>query len=217
MILALLLGALFGFFGAIPVAGPVSALIVRLGLGHREREGRLLASGAALAESVYVFLAALGYATLLRAFPVVDTLARTLASLILTGLGAYFVLKAGSLRAPGESPGVDSAKKRGPFAIGFVVSILNPTLMVTWTTVLAWVHGWRMIELGTFESLAFALGAGAGIVLWFSGMLRWLTRSGGHLHEKTLIRLIRGTGWLLIALGLNGIRLALAGPHLFFL
>jgi len=215
--LALLLGALFGFFGAIPVAGPVSAMIVKLGLQQRETEGRLLASGAALAESVYVFLACLGYATLLQSFPVVDTLARSLASLILTGLGVYFVLKAGSIKNAPDASQPAEAGKRGPFGIGFLVSILNPTLMVTWTTVLAWIHGWRMIELAAPESVAFATGAGIGIVLWFTGMLRWLSRSGNAVPESTLTRLIRGTGWLLIALGLHGIRGSLSGNQFLFL
>jgi threonine/homoserine/homoserine lactone efflux protein len=203
MILALLIGTLFGFFGAIPVAGPISALIVRFGLQGRERDGRLLALGAAVAESFYVFLACLGYATLLQAFPLVDRLARTLASLLLTGLGLYFVLRSKRLMSTGtETP----SRNGSPFGVGFLVSILNPTLMVTWTVVLAWVHGWRVIELGPVESLSFSAGAGFGIVLWFTAMLRWLARSGGALQEPTLIRLIRGTGWVLIALGLHGFR-----------
>lgn len=213
--LALLLGALFGFFGAIPVAGPVSALIVRLGLQQREAEGRLLATGAALAESVYVFLACLGYATLLRTFPMVDAVARSLASLILTGLGLYFILRAGTLRHTPEAPSLSTSQRGGPFGMGFLISILNPTLMMTWTTVLAWVHGWRMIDSGMLDSFAFAVGAGVGIVLWFTGMLRWLARSGDSVQETTLIRLIRGTGWLLVALGVHGIRNALTGTHFF--
>jgi threonine/homoserine/homoserine lactone efflux protein len=215
--LALLLGALFGFFGAIPVAGPVSAMIVKLGLQRRESEGRLLAAGAALAEAVYVLLACLGYATLLQGFPVVDTLARSLASLILTGLGLYFVFKAGSIKSSPDHPPNQNPLKKGPFGIGFLISILNPTLMVTWTTVLAWIHGWRMIELAVLESTAFATGAGIGIVLWFTGMLRWLSRSGDTLPESTIIRLIQGTGWLLIALGLHGIRSSLFSHQFLFL
>ncbi len=215
--LSLLLGALFGFFGAIPVAGPVSALIVRLGLQQREQEGRLLATGAALAESVYVFLACLGYATLLRTFPMVDTLARSTASFILTGLGLYFVMRAGQLRKSPETPHAQTERKGGPLGVGFLISILNPTLMVTWTTVLAWLHGWRLIESGILEALAFAGGAGFGIVLWFTGMLRWLVRSGSVVQEPTLIRLIRGTGWLLIALGLYGLRNTFNGNHFLFL
>ena len=203
MLLALLIGTLFGFFGAIPVAGPISALIVRYGLQGREREGRHLASGAALAESIYVFLACLGYATLLRTFPWVDATARILASLILAGLGLYFVLKAKSLLRPRENTQIRTGS---PFGVGFLVSALNPTLMVTWTTVLAWVHGWHLMELGGTESLSFAIGAGIGIVLWFTAMLRWLARSGGSLQEATLVRLVRGTGWVLIALGLHGFR-----------
>jgi threonine/homoserine/homoserine lactone efflux protein len=215
--LALLLGALFGFFGAIPVAGPVSAMIVKLGLQKRESEGRLLASGAALAESIYVFLACLGYATLLRNFPVVDSLARALASLILIGLGLYFVMRATSIKTSPDSAPVEPNKKKGPFGIGFLISILNPTLMVTWTTVLAWVHGWKMIELGIAESVTFAAGSGIGIVLWFTGMLRWLSRSGNTVPESTLIRLIQGTGWLLVALGLHGIRGSLFSDQFLFL
>jgi threonine/homoserine/homoserine lactone efflux protein len=206
MFLALLLGALFGFFGAIPVAGPVSAMIVKWGLQQREADGRLLAAGAALAESIYVVLAALGYATLLKSFPVVDTFARALASLILTGIGLYFVTKAASIGTSPDSAPVEREKNKGPFGIGFLISILNPTLMVTWTTALAWIHGWRMIDLGLPESIALAAGSGVGIVLWFTLMLRWLSRSGKTVTESTLIRLIQGTGWVLVALGLHGIR-----------
>ncbi|NDG85904.1 MAG: hypothetical protein EBX52_12825, partial [Proteobacteria bacterium] len=69
MTLAFLLGSLLGFFGAVPVEGPVSALALQFGLKHQYHKGRLLAIGAGLAEAIYTLLAFLGFTLLIQSIP----------------------------------------------------------------------------------------------------------------------------------------------------
>lgn len=47
-----LFGYIFGFLGSIPIAGPTSAMVFRLGIQGKYRSGLAIASGGAIAEAV---------------------------------------------------------------------------------------------------------------------------------------------------------------------
>ena len=47
MLLPLLIGFAFGFLGSMPVAGPISLLVLHLGLAHDSRRAMYVAVGGA--------------------------------------------------------------------------------------------------------------------------------------------------------------------------
>jgi hypothetical protein len=51
-----LLGLAFGFVGSIPVAGPISALVLYRGLDRRYKAATFIGVGGAVAEGAYAFL-----------------------------------------------------------------------------------------------------------------------------------------------------------------
>ena len=63
---ATLPGLLFGFVAAMPMAGPIWALVFERALRGRMREGLYVAIGGAVAEAVYAALAFWGFAALLE-------------------------------------------------------------------------------------------------------------------------------------------------------
>lgn len=195
---AVLLGALMGFVGSIPVAGPISLLVV----AHGTRDSRLalgVAAGGAIAESLYAYAAFFGLAALLARHPELQTVTRALGALTMTALGLHFVRR--RPRVAAAAPEARGAFARG-VALGFGVTIVNPGFIATWSAATTVVVSSGLVPaLRPREALPFALGALAGIVAWFSLLIALLRRLGGGLSTRALDRLVRLIGAALLALG----------------
>lgn len=195
---AVLIGALMGFVGSIPVAGPISLLVV----AHGTREARLslgIATGGAVAEGIYAYAAFFGLAALLDRHPELMTITRVMGALAMTGLGLYFVLKKSEPAAPAREAA--GAFARGA-SLGFGVTIINPSFIATWsaaTTVL--VTSGLVPEIHPRAALPFALGATVGIVAWFALLIALLRRFGGNLSKRGLDRLVKVIGVVLLGVG----------------
>jgi threonine/homoserine/homoserine lactone efflux protein len=210
---ALASGLAAGFFGAVPVAGPISALVLRLGIERRYQEGRILAAGAGIAESVYVLLAFMGFQELIESRPSLRIIATLLAAIVLILLGLSFILKRKELSRPPTDPANSSASGNNAFWIGLSISLANPTLLLTWTTFLSILSAYSLFPFDRLHSFFFSAGVGVGITLWFSTLISILKRSEGRLPERTLNGVLITIGALLILLGLKEVG---AGLHLFF-
>ena len=93
--LALLVGFAFGYLGSMPVAGPISVLVLHLGLAREGRRAFHLALGGALAEGIYALLAFWGLSAILAGHPLLLPVSRVLGAGILLGLGgAIFLIPA---------------------------------------------------------------------------------------------------------------------------
>src|SRR5687768_3425522 len=91
MLTVALLGFVFGFVGSMPVAGPIAILVFGRGLEGRMRSGVYLAVGAAIAESIYAYFAYWGFSELLTHHRWIEPVTRTVAAILLIGLGLHFV------------------------------------------------------------------------------------------------------------------------------
>ncbi|MBL7715537.1 MAG: LysE family transporter [Bdellovibrionales bacterium] len=157
MFASLFFGFTFGFFGAVPVAGPVSAIILRFGLKKQTRKGRAVAAGAALAEAFYVFLAFFGFNLLLDSVPYLQSISKYLTSIILGALGIYFMVSKSASSTQGGTP-TEITGKKSAFGVGFGISILNPTLIATWSTVIASLYSYRLFPYSITHALLFSVG-----------------------------------------------------------
>ena len=176
MVIAALMGLLFGFVGSIPMAGPIWALVFSRALQGRTREGFTIAVGCALAEAIYAGLALWGIAELLEKFSWIETLSNGLAAVILLALGVLFVRH----RAEAASEPRASAHPGRGLLMGFTITVLNPTLIATWSAASAMLLSTGLVELRSQHAIPFGLGALAGIVLWFAILLRLV----GQLKER---------------------------------
>ncbi len=203
MVLALVLGLLCGFIGSIPIAGPVAVLVVERGLGGRAREGLALAAGAAIAEGVYAGLAFLGMTAALARFPWLLPVSRVLGAVILVALGLYFALRK-SKPAGNDEEKKDRKRGRrgGPFVLGLAVTMVNPTLLVTWSAVVTVIHGAMRVQESAVDAPFFGLVAMSGILSWFTLFTALLQRFREKMGPRTLDKVVRGIGWALVAIGL---------------
>ncbi len=197
MLLALLIGFAFGFFGSIPVAGPVAALVLKHGMTGRAKSGAWVGLGCAAAEALYAFVAVWGFATYLAEYPWIEPTSRAVAALILGALAVVFLRyrspKASEDRAPVESP-------LKSLSVGFSVTLLNPTLIATWTGATTTLYSTGLVELSARSAPWFAAGAFAGISGWFAGLSYLLHRVSGNFRTATIDRAVRGVGVVLLLL-----------------
>jgi threonine/homoserine/homoserine lactone efflux protein len=196
MLIAAIVGFLFGSIGSIPVAGPISALVVTRGIQGRFRAGVYIALGGGIAEAVYAFLAFWGFSTFLTKYPIVTPISRGVAAVILTALAVTLVRKRVVEPSTKFAPR-DSAL--GSFALGASICLLNPTLIATWTAVVTTLYSSEAIQLTGAQALPFALGVCSGIAAWFLTLLWMIRRHKDRFSPASLSRFIRGVGFALFA------------------
>lgn len=197
MVLATLLGLLFGFVGSMPIAGPISALVFTRALRGRMQEGLFIAIGGALAEAIYAALAFWGFAALLEKYDWIQSVSNGVASLILAVLGVMFLFQSQREVSAHDAP---DHSKTG-IILGFTITILNPTLIATWSAASAILFSTGLVALEGQQVLPFSFGVLVGIVLWFTALLRLV----GHFRERfsyaslNVVLRVTGGGLLLLA------------------
>ena len=198
VVVAALIGFIFGFIGSMPIAGPISALIFARALQGRGREGLHIGLGAAVAEMIYAGLAFWGFAELLERYAWLETLSNAAAAIILLGLALYFIRYDDSELSPQAQSGSDERSALRGILAGFTIVALNPTLLATWTAASATLLSSGFVTLNSAHALPFGLGAFVGIVLWFVTLVRLLTHFRERFSPASLARVIRATGWMLL-------------------
>jgi threonine/homoserine/homoserine lactone efflux protein len=196
MVTAFLLALLMSFFGSMPLAGPIALLVFERGLRGLNREARLIASGAAIAEGGYAFLAYLGVNLALSRFPVNEAVLRLLAGIIIVAVAMESILRRNSRQPEPEKQG----RKGADFLLGFTIAALNPTFLATWTGGIAVARGLGFILAAKAASL-FALGVMAGALLWFSFLLLILRRYRGRFRPELLATIAKVLWFILLGLG----------------
>jgi threonine/homoserine/homoserine lactone efflux protein len=127
---------------------------------------------------------------------------RLVGAAVLVGLGVYLaVRRSRPLAEPRQSSEVAGLRRRGAL-LGASLTLLNPTIIATWTVAVAAVHSTGLLGSGVLCAVGFALGVGAGIVGWFATMLQVICRFQKRLRPETIDRVLHVTGWLVVALGL---------------
>ena len=197
--LPLLIGFLLGWIGSIPVAGPISALVVTRGLQGRFRAGAFISLGAGLAEAAYAFLAFWGFSRYLTQYPLIDPISRGVAAVVLLGLGFYFS-RMPWLEEDSEVPVRDSA--RASFLLGAGLAALNPTLIATWSTAVTTLYSTDWIDFNSGQALPFAAGVCLGISGWFCTLLALLYKYRQRFSRRLLNRAVQWVGYIMMALGL---------------
>jgi len=193
-------GFLLGFFSSIPVAGPISVLVFALGIENRFKTAIGVAAGGALGEALYAFLAFWGFSKFLSRYPMVDEASRFVTAVILLIIGVSLLRKKDP-RNP-KAPNAESKDtSRNGILIGLGISLLNPTLILTWTAVSSLFFSAHLVSIHQVDAIPFAIGVCAGIVGWFSLLLGLVARTRDRFQPSSIDRVLFWMGWVVILAG----------------
>ena len=198
MLTAALIGLVIGYVGSMPVAGPIAALVFGHGLQNRGRDALSLAMGAALAESVYAYLAFWGFSAFLVRYPWIERAAHFCASAVFIALGVHFYRKRNSV--PRDTATAASRKRRS-FLLGFTITAMNPTLIATWTFTVTTVYSFGIVTFDARNALPFSMGALLGIVAWFTCLLYLLDRFRTSVPQLAVQRTLHVMAIVLLVVG----------------
>jgi threonine/homoserine/homoserine lactone efflux protein len=198
MTLTFFVGLVLGFVGSIPIAGPTSVIVLKNTLEKGNREGLDIAAGAGVAEAIYAFFAFWGLTTALVHFPGMVNASRIVGAALIIVVGVYLVLQRTNARRRQAS---DSDGQGHRWLRGFASAIFNPTLIVTWTTVVTALHAMSLLSMRGIDAIPFALGVGVGIMGWFFLLVKLVQRFRDRMRPENLDRVVKGMGWAMIAIG----------------
>ncbi len=210
--LALVMGFLAGFIGAIP-PGPLNVTCLRKSLHGEKRDAYRVAFGGATVDAFLCALIGLGLGWILEKV-VTNPWVRGTLAVFLVGYGAKLLLVDARRDAEQTDPGSsrlqltprppDEKKKaffRFPVLTGLLQAAANPALFVNWTLFISFLVGHRLFVPTPAGASGFALGVGLGVFGWFMLLIelayRWRSRAGAWASRSTIV-----AGALLVAFGL---------------
>ena len=195
-----------------PLAGPVAVLVVSRGAQKEYTAAFRIGFGSAIAEGVYAFLAFWGFATFLAKYPAVLPISNALTAVILFALGGYFIVWKQKDKPPSQKE--IAQRKRNTFFVGFTISALNPTLLMTWSAAIAVLYSKEIVDMRGWMAVPFGASAAAGVIGWWVVLLRLLKRYGDNVPKGALTWVVRGMGLLLLGIGAwSAIKLVLYFMH----
>jgi threonine/homoserine/homoserine lactone efflux protein len=209
--LALVMGFLAGFLGAIP-PGPLGVTCLRKSLQGQRRDATRVAFGGASVDTFICALIGFGLGWILEKV-VSNAWVKGMLALFLVGYGAKLLFVDARRDAeridPGPSrldfiPAPASAREgrsRLPILTGLLQGAANPALFVNWTLFISFLVGHRLFVPTAAGAGGFALGVGLGVFSWFNVVIqfayRWRNRAGAWVSRSTL-----AAGVLLVVFGL---------------
>ncbi len=206
--LALVIGFVAGFLGAIP-PGPLNINIIRKASHGEMKNAIRVALGGALIDALICALIGLGFGWLLERV-MADRFVKAGLALFLVAYGLKILLvdrKKGRVPvAVGPPAGTDQAPERRwfdlPFLVGLLQGAANPALFVNWTLLTGFLVGHGLLSTGTSPALGFALGIGVGVFVWFLVLAQLFGRLTNDPAGEWAQKVVTIAGFLLVAFGL---------------
>jgi threonine/homoserine/homoserine lactone efflux protein len=193
------------FLGSMPPVGPIAVLLLERGVSGRDREGRGIALGAAIAETAYCAFAMAGVSELMQRHAIVETIARLVGIGILLLLGAHFARF--TTAPPTGAPHPEAAPRGRPVALGFTISAANPVLIITWSGSIATLLSFAHLRFDLAERAIFVAAVFVGMFSWFHLFLWMLRRYRDKITLRAAQWAVRLAGWAMVGLALWGILL----------
>lgn len=200
MLTAVLFGFVLGALGSIPVAGPISALVIARGIQGRFKAGAFIALGGGTVEAIYCFLAFWGFSQFLEDHPIIEPISRGVSALVLLILGIVFIRKKHEDGPTEATSRRLRDSKRSSFFLGAWVCAINPTVIAGWSAVVTTVYSSGAVEFTSRQALPFAIGVALGITSWFWGLLAVIRRNRERFSGNTLTKVLNAVGMLLVVL-----------------
>ena len=206
---AALTGFVSGLLLSIPV-GPINLTIMNEGARRGFAWAARIGFGATLMEVLYCILAFTGFSSLFDQ-PFVKASMELFSFVFMLVLGVRFMF-AKNVSAPLHlNEAVDHfdarvearLKPQSAFWTGFVRVMANPGVLLFWIVLAASFLSRGWVQDTVSGKVACVAGVTAGVGLWFFGLSWIISRGHGKFSERTLLRMERGSGIMLLLLALG--------------
>ncbi|MEM9695696.1 MAG: LysE family transporter [Myxococcota bacterium] len=197
MIGAVFWGLISGLIASIPVAGPMSALVLSRALQGRVTAAFYIALGGGVVEAFYAFIAFWGYAAYVAELEFIEPVSRALGAVIMLGLGLAFVRKKPDRI---ELTPVERDSRGKSLLVGASMCAMNPTIIVSWSATVTVLHGSNVIDITSERALPYALGIAVGIAAWFAGLIRLVDQHRRRFSPAVLSRTVNIIGVVMLLL-----------------
>ncbi len=185
---------IISFLGSVH-PGPLNVSVVEITLKNSLKSGLIMATGGVIPEFIYSWLAIEGTLFFQRNRVIFNGLQWAMV-LVLIAMGmATIFSKNKEIKTTIVSSGL--------FLKGFLLSILNPQLLVFWLLITVYFQGIEFLQIDTiFEKIAFVLGTGIGAfalnylyAIWANSKKDFIFK---HINQK-LFNLLVGGSFLVMA------------------
>ncbi len=199
-----LCGVVFGIVSAILPLGPVTLLVLRRALAGDPAGALWIGLGRVPVEACYCGLATFGIVALLDRVRAVHNTIELLGTLVFLVVGVWLLLQTS---APGAVSAdvpmaADTRTRRWGNAAGLIISILNPTYLLSWSAIVAVAVSLAHLEPTLLDKIAFPLALAVGIAIGYVLLLEYLRRHEAQMARAWVLIAIRGMGGVLVALAL---------------
>jgi threonine/homoserine/homoserine lactone efflux protein len=201
-LMIVLLGLGIGIFSGIVPLGPVTVLVLRRAMAGDSSGALRLGLGRVPAESFYCGLATFGIVALLDRFPAARAGVEVFGTLVFLAVGLWLLVQRTSPPAPSSdapTPAEIRARRWGD-ASGFIISMLNPTLLFSWSALVAIAVSMGGLEPTLFDKIAFPVALGIGISIGYVIVIEFLRRHGARVEHVWVQRTIQAMGAVFVGL-----------------
>lgn len=200
MILAFFIGGIMGILVAI-LPGPLSLAVFHRAVNAGVRPAAMVAAGGMVFETVYAFVGFAGIQLVEMAG--LGTAVHLLSAAVLLLLGGVYTFGPIPLRDRSERE--QRFGHAGEFLLGLVLCGLTPTIAAAYFMLAGLLHSFGIFSTTVETNLAASLGAGTGSMMWMALMIALLHRLKRSLNPAMLQCLSRGSGGLLLAVGIYSV------------
>ena len=210
--LALVMGFLAGFLGAIP-PGPLGVTCLRKSLQGERRDAYRVAFGGASVDTFICALIGLGLGWILEKV-VTNPWVRGTLALFLVAYGAKLLFVDARRDAERTDPETSrlqftprpadtrEGRFRLPVLTGLLQGAANPALFVNWTLFISFLVGHRLFVPTAAGAGGFALGVGLGVFSWFVLLIELVDRWRNPARARGCPVRRSSAGVLLVVFGL---------------
>ncbi len=205
MITALLLGVLLGFVLSIP-PGPLAVAVIKKSFEGRFKPAFMTGFGAATMDIIYTLAATFTSSALVVAlnslfvqYKWLSLVFQILSVIVLLLLGLKYLRQKHMSHAATLASNKETGKPgpASPFFVGVLIAFMNlasPTFLPAMIASVSYLHGEGLLERGVWESMLYSVGFGAGTLLWFLALVRFLIKQRKKLSPNFITSIYKFAG-----------------------
>ena len=179
-------GFAMGFFGSIPLTGPIAVMAINRAVDGDYLHGFLVGVGGTCGELIYCGLAVAGVGAMIDQLPHIRQWIRAFSALLLLGVGFYFLYNTPEEGGESFEETTDSSSLLAAFGGAFSVAAFNPVLLLNWTAAVALVFSYLEITPVPWEGAAFVGSVGMGVISWYAVLMSVLRRYRQNIPTELL-------------------------------